>query len=792
MSSPSSSALIRLSKQELEKCAEFMWEKEAVACAQEVRKIHSNGGSAPRTIVITAGAFYVFKTKGVSKKIGCSNTYAIVSLKEMSYVASKSRVYVTFEIDGTDGSFVFECDNALQIGEILLGQLNIINYNLPNPREVKVNAIEMPKPYKLRPPYLLQTRLSVLAHKYNTYLDMKTIRQYKTFQIWDKNPSGPLRLDSRFDPGDAIQAVAHAISWDSDIHQLVLDGFSPAHLGKFVSTLFSESTSLARISFENYQEASSQPFTLKSREGAVMPSLDLSFRYVSSDLIMSMFHALRDFGGRIKSLALIGCMFRSDDLGEIFRMIQSLRCFVPLTKLKLDQVSADRFPDEEFVMMLEKRSLSNISVCSMDLEGTEILQKIVESVKTPRHIEVTGMHFTLPIQFATFPESITLLDVSNCDFGVDTFVSLLERIVGTPRSNTKQPMFFYASGIKGATTKQLLSPLLKPKDGKVIKIHPNILELNWSNNPLTPRDMKTLIKFLQHQTNLKYLDIGNCLLPRNNPTQSLQMLSAFLQERPLEGLDLQSDPEDPISSDLANFLSNISRIRGLKSLRIIDSQLKDSGIDVLLKFIAECQDITELDIDGFGVSSAAELIRLYSGVVANARISALNNPKRDLKALGIEETSLPVEVRKMMQSLKSKRFPRTAAQRLEPVDRFQVDGMGEDARASKGRVDGLDSGPITEEMSLERLLHLEEGPVGAAQTRTKTDPLAEFNNIMRAMIATMRGQPSERRVDPVQTARIVMDHLVSSKKALKINNIAHAQPGTRLNRRSSARRLTFV
>ena len=253
-----------MSKLQLEKCAEFLWETlDCVYCAQEVTKIRGNGGTASRTIVITQGAFYVFKMKGLSKKLVCQKIFTVISLTNMSYSASQNILNLTF---GQEGSLVFQSEDALQIGKFLLSQWNVVTYNVPNFPQVRVDAIEMPSAYKSRPPGLLQTRLIVLAHHYHTRFEMQAIKHYKTFPMWDKAPSGPFKLDSSFNPGDAIQAVAHAISWDSDIKTLVLDGFAPTHLGKFVSTVFAESSSLIRISFENYMNASSQPFTLKARD----------------------------------------------------------------------------------------------------------------------------------------------------------------------------------------------------------------------------------------------------------------------------------------------------------------------------------------------------------------------------------------------------------------------------------------------------------------------------------------------------------------------------------------------
>ena len=218
--------LIHLTLQQIEKLKEHLWsDMESIAAVQDVTKLHLNGGTAPRTIIITNGAIYMFKVKSFNK-VELDKEFSIVSLNKISYIEPN-----ILNLAFNSKTIVIKTDDALNIGNLLTYQYSKVTYHVPNHSRLRVESTppEALKEYtriKSRPSALFQTRLIVLSHYYNTKFLSSDIRMYRD---WDHIHSGTFKISSSFKHNGDIQAIAHAISWDEDLKNLYVDGFSPDH-----------------------------------------------------------------------------------------------------------------------------------------------------------------------------------------------------------------------------------------------------------------------------------------------------------------------------------------------------------------------------------------------------------------------------------------------------------------------------------------------------------------------------------------------------------------------------------
>ena len=402
-------------------------------------------------------------------------------------------------------------------------------------------------------------------------------------------------------------------------------------------------------------------------------------------------------------------------------------------------------------MIGKLRLLSTINMNKLDVEGSDILNVLLKQSQLPRHVELTGLKFTFPIS-NYFPESVTHFNINDSEFTIETFGMLIKSIFSRTRTS---PFFFTASNIKGASTKQFLNQL------NFKELQPVVYELDWNGNHLSQDDMKALLQFVKTQTNIKFLSIEKCITKDDQPDKSLQALSDFLRETPIEGISLQNDPTSSISNELLQFITNITGYSGIKSIRIMDSQIKDAGIEPVLKMAQECQDLNELDVDGMELSSAAELIHLYDGLLVNNRITSLTMPNKELQFLGINKQNMQPEVKKIIGALKIKKVPKNSLQRLASLEQSQVE---------------IDSEQHLDEIDFESMLSLVlpasalSKPTAQSKLKQKMNTLEELKAVMRSMVAVMRDEQSERQVDPIPMARMIMDRLNTSKKALNISH----------------------
>lgn len=747
MSIQSRTNLIQFNKQQLERFNPFLWGSvENILVAQSVTHLELNGKSTQSFIILTSGALYVFQPKNFNS-VDLINAYSIIAITKIAYVEPD-----ILDLSYSNGSFVFKSPDALEIGKILVNQYSIAIFRVPSVRPLKIestppSALKVSSEISFRPSGLFQGRLITWAHYYNTQFPLQNAR---IFRDWDHKHTGPFKLDSSFEHNGAIQALASTISWDSDLKNLILDNFAPDQLGPFLSTIFKQSFALTNITVENMTTSTNTDFEFQPEVESAISSL--TFTATHPQVIISFFNALEKFNGRIRYLQISSCTISNAEIISMFQSIETLPCFAKLQTLSFDQLIIADFPLRQFSLMIGKlRLLSTINMNKLDVEGSDILNVLLKQSQLPRHVELTGLKFTFPIS-NYFPESVTHFNINDSEFTIETFGMLIKSIFSRTRTS---PFFFTASNIKGASTKQFLNQL------NFKELEPVVYELDWNGNHLSQDDMKALLQFVKTQTNIKFLSIEKCITKDDQPDKSLQALSDFLRETPIEGISLQNDPTSSISNELLQFITNITGYSGIKSIRIMDSQIKDAGIEPVLKMAQECQDLNELDVDGMELSSAAELIHLYDGLLVNNRITSLTMPNKELQFLGINKQNMQPEVKKIIGALKIKKVPKNSLQRLASLEQSQVE---------------IDSEQHLDEIDFESMLSLVlpasalSKPTAQSKLKQKMNTLEELKAVMRSMVAVMRDEQSERQVDPIPMARMIMDHLNTSKKALNVSH----------------------
>jgi hypothetical protein len=113
------------------------------------------------------------------------------------------------------------------------------------------------------------------------------------------------------------------------------------------------------------------------------------------------------------------------------------------------------------------------------------------------------------------------------------------------------------------------------------------------------------------------------------------------------------------------------------------------------------------------------------------------------------------ECKNMLLALKAKKVPRTAAHRLAQIEAIDIDVR-----------DVAESAPV----DFESMLTVVE-PAGVGKRTVPTnsvDSLTALKDTIVGMVAAMHGAPEGKDVDPIATARLIMRHLVTSKRALKV------------------------
>lgn len=744
--------LIHLTLQQLEKLKEYIWsDAETITVAQDVTKLHLNGGKASRTIVVTNGAVYIFKTRSFNK-VELDKAFSIVALTKISYI-EPNILNLTFD----SKVIVLRTNDALNIGNLLTYQYSKVTFHVPNHTGLRVestppDALKEFTSILSRPSALFQMRIITFSHLYNKKLQDYNV---KAFNNWDQIHSGTFKITSDIKHNGAIQVIAHAISWDEDMKVLDVNGFAPEHLGTFLSIIFQHSFALNKVIIQNYPDKVNDNFDFKVNGNSEINNL--CFINIDSKTVVSFFNALKNYTGRIRTLRISKCAFKRNELASIFDSIQNFLCFMKLSNMQIDNLKITGFPLHEFQCLINKlHAFNTLTINNIDIDGTFIMQAICDNAKNIQHVILNNINFDgfKFVKKLVFPESITLLDISESTFNISTFKTIFESILSKPRTS---PLIVYSSNLKlnnNITFKDLFNEITALEE-----TYPNIFELCWSDNEMQPDDIKSLISFVKKQTNLKFLDISRSIYPQNKPKESLSYISKYIKESKLEGLSIGSNANQQIPSELISFLKKISGSPNLNSLHLNNSGMQNDGIEIITELTNKCESLQEIDVDGLNISSTNDLVSFYNDLLLNSHLSFISNPKTDLMNLNVDFNKLPSDINKLLKELKKKKLPRTAQERLLQFEQLHVNG----------------DSSLLEEHGLEFLLTLKE-PESLIMPKQKkgviksrNNALAELNSVMKSMVSVMKGETKEVKYDPVQTAELIMKHLSTSKKALAIS-----------------------
>lgn len=736
--------LIHYEKNQLDCFHDFLWgHNENILVAEDVEYGESNGGVQKVSLLVTFGVFYLFELHEFSE-VKLLHELTIIDLEKISY-SEPDGLTLTYK----DEDYTIKTDDALSIGQLLVNQFELFNYQIHNAPTLTIESNPPSKlipatPLNFRPSSLFQNRLVIYSHYYKSQYQSQNV---KIFKDWDQKHSGTLTVDSSYDPKGDARPLARAISSDADITHLVIDNFAPDQFGTFISTIFEYSSNLNHITFKSIPSSIQKEFDFSSSTNKVINNI--TFRDSHADSIIAFINSLEKYEGEIQAFKLSNIQLAKEEISDIIQSLSLLSCFSNLQTLSFDVLKVKEFPVQDFSALLPQLNhLTSLTVKQIDAEGSELYNRIMSGMQTPKHIEIIGMKFTVKIE-AELPESVTYLNLSESELDVDTFLTLINSIFTKPRTT---PLFLTASDLKGASTNNFLQNI------NFSELAPVLYELNWDSNHLSVGDIANFVKFLKTQTELKFLSLNKCFNKEDDPEKSLQAISNFLHETPIQGLSLQGDDKSSSipAEALISFLSSMSGCHGLKCLHLTDSKLGESGIDHLIKFVNDSPDLTEVDFDGIGVSSANELLRFYNRLLMDPKITSCAWPE-EFNTRGIDQRNRTQEIKKILAILKTKKAPKTPAQRLESVEHEQTD---------------LEEVSTEEGFNFEKILTLippsSLSPKAPVATFEGTpNPLEELDAMVRSMVAVMRDEQPERQVEPLPMAKMIMDHLSTTKTILK-------------------------
>lgn len=648
---------------------EYIWgAQENISFVSEVKELQKNGIPESRILLITYGAIYIFKPNISSNDYILSIKYNLVNVERISYIQPNIVTFLIKDNKGHGLPCTLQSENALDIAKLILYLNKICKYNIIDIEKIGQPLIESSPANALvsptiltRPKNALQIRILQFAHMNDQRFP---IDQIKLISEWDKNPQSTLVLSSSFNCGAAANSVASAIVWDSEIKCLVFDGFVPSQLHNVLKTITSESKTLIRLSVDNYNEFTNEKFELPAPITSKI--IELSFRNCHSSVLFSLLNGMTNFMGRLKIFTISKTRLLADEVQRFFEIFNQLSCFCSLSTLKIEDGAADNLMMDDLANFLPQVKIRSLHIARTNKDIVDLAKCIFDNTTTIHLLYLNGCKLfkRVTVDQINLPICLSYLDLSRSNMSPAALQAFLMALFSQSRDSL---LTLNLSDLtSNITTESLVKCFNIPSP------QPILSELIFAGNILLPEDVSDLFDFLRTQTRLCYLNLARCFL--NRVDESLKIVSEFIIETKLKGIDLSSPPNAPYKQNMTNFIKSLSNANAtatamaaaksstinqgqntspkpqnqessvddsendqtpagatcLNTLIIEKSAMGDDGLNALKQFVEYDKNLQELNCDGSHPQTSEAFKNAY---LVFSKVERVAPPKYDISYL---------------------------------------------------------------------------------------------------------------------------------------------------------------
>jgi hypothetical protein len=294
--------------------------------------------------------------------------------------------------------------------------------------------------------------------------------------------------------------------------------------------------------------------------------------------------------------------------------------------------------------------LQEVVISDANGDAEHFLRALLASQSSVRCLTITGMTFTLPLdtrKVALAPQ-LMLINLSQCTFSVDAFVSILAAVVQMP---VAKPIALVLRSI-------VVEPEALTRLAPVEDVQMNIAEFDFSGNSLPASSTRCLFQFLFAQKKLRLLSFEGMKVEA--PIEFLKNLLQFVTEFGLIGLEISGDFE-PVT--FSQFLHALGSATCLRRLVVRDSGAGAPGVASMAELVTKLPLLTDVGADGFRPGDPHPFFALWTAIGRHPSVKACDSPVTDAKTLGVIAQRSPPDYQSALVAIGQKLALSTARQR---------------------------------------------------------------------------------------------------------------------------------
>ena len=584
-----------------------------------VEKYHEgSSGHAERVIVITNIGITYFK----SAKATMRKKFLWIDLKQADYNESQKIITLLFknkENPKKDHRVKFSSGKCAEIGTAIASYLarilppaqfkkafiSRLNENI-QPNNNQISAVERYKMY---------------AQSYNiepTYLDtIASIASFRQSNVFYPNVTGNIIQQSL--PLIALQV-------DPLCEDVYFKGSTEEDLFKVASKLPNQISPFSHFTFEAPYSKSIIEMMKKFKDAKDFSTLNLSFKETQMNE-----EQVKEFCENADFHKIQGWCFTNAIQKDALPCFME-NFFTDDVKQNINAFSLDNCPGVSVVEVLEKLP-PQTQIISFKYDQLEISDAFVAVAEHTDFVGLKAVSFRfntmtkdIPTDAKPLPESIELIDISDCKFEDGNLVSLIKYLFRPE----------YEKGITILARNIHVSDAELRAASEAIGRYNNhkLVGLDWSQNKLPVEFCEALKK----ADKLKELYLN---LSFNKDSEAeIQNLANNIQEyKSLYRLYLQGNSNSPAGKDLLPLIKELQNVKRLRTLDISNQNIGDEGI-ISLSDVVSSTDLTCINFDGANPQQPDTLQRFLNVVQERGKKLLISYPIMDRANQSIDQNTL--------------------------------------------------------------------------------------------------------------------------------------------------------
>lgn len=601
-------------------------------------------------IMITRGANYIFKKKLSSVEL--VNKFHTLDIRQVRLSISS----VDFEFD--DEQINVKSKDSVQIFCGILRILNEASYGIKNLKTFQLfSDISIPNcTISQRPQQALKWRALFFAHFYN--IKGEQLKTMTYFDKWETHQNPMLVLGPSLHPGNFCAAFGHAIGWESKINTLVFQSHAPTSFNRLLQSILTTTQTIHRIAFSDY--SGDRPINFQITSILNTPVSSWIFTRTISSLFLDWASSAKNLPkGSIRQIQISlnkDNVWTANDFTKYVDIVASTPSLQECREFIIDQIHIDRFPlDQLNRLSLISPGLQNITMKNIEnIDGTDILTALQNT--NLQEIVLGKIKFDKVIPHTTkLPPSLVLLNVSECSFSQDSFISFLGLLIRDPFQIPLTLRCRYLNvdpAVYGALSTVNFSAC---QPG-------NLVEVDWSGNKFPSEISRHFFSYLFTQKQLKMLVLND--IGAENPMELMQFVLKLITNLKLTGIEFWGLFPPNIVVQFVNAI--MQQAPFIKRFGLVSSQGSDEIAKTIVQMIQNSA-MTDCLVDNMEIKTVVQMQELLNALLQSKSIVGCHLPQNDVKRLkgkkGLKE------LRIVYDSLKNgKKKPSTFEKRVAYVE----------------------------------------------------------------------------------------------------------------------------